>query len=392
MLDENLGPAPPAPVHLRDGIRGPAAVASARRRLRPAGHTGPNQKGIPVSTPDHDRAHPGFDEDGEATAFPPLSPGAGREPDLSFLAPARELVDWRLALAYEAAAETGLLDALPGTPSELAARCGLHEGALRAVLRELAAWGIVARDADGRHREGPRAPAAPDDAVLLRHAATIRRWAALIRPRLQERTYLPEGLPGRPLAPKPAVPNLLAVNARRLTRTVVDVCLDRFPDAESVLDLGGGHGEHALEFARRGLKATVQDLPPLIALAQEDERLREAGVALFAGDLHESLPQGPYDLVFCSTVTNMFDGPANEALYRRLRSVIAAGGGLAIVSYMGDRDEVTAAFGLQMLAWTDGGDAHGVADYERWLERAGYGGVSVRHLERPPQSVVLARR
>ncbi|GAA1466684.1 class I SAM-dependent methyltransferase [Nocardiopsis exhalans] len=345
-----------------------------------------------MRTPEHDDAHHGFDEDGEAAARPPLPPWAGPDPDLSFLAPARELVDWRLALAYEAAAETGTLDVLPGTPSELAARCGLHEGALRAVLRELAVWGIVTEDTAGRYREGPQAPAAPDDAVLLRHAATIRRWAALIRPRLEERTYLPEGLTGRPLAPKPTVPNLLAVNARRLTRTVVDVCLERFPDAESVLDLGGGHGEHALEFARRGLKATVQDLPALIALAEGDERLRDAGVELFAGDLHASLPEGPYDLVFCSTVTNMFDGPANESLYRRLRSVIAPGGGLAIVSYMGDRDQVTAAFGLQMLAWTDSGDAHGVADYEQWLERAGYDRVSVRHLERPPQSVVLARR
>lgn len=104
---------------------------------------------------------------------------------------------------------------------------------------------------------------------------------------------------------------------------MLDVCLEHFPHAQQVLDLGGGHGEHSLELARRGLRATMQDRPEVIE---------------------------------------------------------AAG-----------RDEVTASFGLQMLVWTDGGDAHSVADYHRWLTEAGYGSMQTHDLDHPPQTIVLAR-
>ncbi|WP_376773682.1 class I SAM-dependent methyltransferase [Lipingzhangella halophila] len=86
---------------------------------------------------------------------------------------------------------------------------------------------------------------------------------------------------------------------------VVDVCLRGFPHAERILDLGGGHGEHAREFARRGRRPTVQDLTRVVDEARTRNDLQEEGVELFAGDLATTLAPGPFDLVFCSTVTNM---------------------------------------------------------------------------------------
>ncbi|TDD18425.1 class I SAM-dependent methyltransferase [Nonomuraea diastatica] len=251
----------------------------------------------------------------------------------------------------------------------LAGRCELDPAALRAVLGKLTVWEVLAEDADGTYRPGPRFPVPPGDAVLLRHAATIRRWALLLGPRLRDRTALPEGLPARPAPPSRAEPDLLAINARRLTAPMVDVCLRHFPEARRVLDLGGGHGEHAREFARRGLRATMQDLPELIGIAEERGRLKAAGVELFAGDLRTTLPPGPFDLVLCAAVTNMFDAVVNRDLYRRLRMLIAPGGGLALVTYMRGRDEVTASFGLQMLVWTDGGRPYLHASVSRGLEQ-----------------------
>jgi SAM-dependent methyltransferase len=309
-------------------------------------------------------------------------------PDLSFLASPETLTDWRLALAYEAAADHGVLDALPGGLTALAARCGLEEGALRAVLGLLQAWGVVATDPEGRYTTGPRAPEPPNDAILLRHASPIRRWSALVGPRLRDRTALPEGMAAHPPPPRPVEPNLLAINARRLTGPMLDVCLQRFPHAKRVLDLGGGHGEHSLEL----LRPTLMDRPLVLEAADRDGRLSGAGVELFAGDFFADLPPGPFDLVLCAAVTNMFDRVSNQDLYRRLRPIIAPGGGLAIVSYMRGRDEVTASFGLQMLVWTDGGDAHTIEDYSSWLGEAGYGPVEVHDLPHPPQTVVLAER
>ena len=91
-----------------------------------------------MTTSEPERGAASFDEDGEAAGPGGLYGASGRGRDLSFLASDGELVDWRLVLAYEAAAETGVLEALPGSLGDLAERCGLDEGALRArYVRQL---------------------------------------------------------------------------------------------------------------------------------------------------------------------------------------------------------------------------------------------------------------
>jgi SAM-dependent methyltransferase len=159
-----------------------------------------------------------------------------------------------------------------------------------------------------------------------------------------------------------------------------------------VLDLGGGHGEFSVEFARRGLETKMQDLPEGVELADRRGPLPAASVELFAGDAFTALAPGPFDLVLCSADTNMFDAAANRELYLRLRPLITPGGGLAIVSYLRGRNRIAVTFALQMLVWTDGGDAHGEDDYRRWLTEEGYGPVQTHDLDDPPQTIVLAGR
>ncbi|MFD4365846.1 class I SAM-dependent methyltransferase [Rhodococcus sp. NPDC058521] len=248
------------------------------------------------------------------------------EPDLSFLAAPDTLADWRMVLSYEAVAHAGVLDELPGTCEELADSCTLDARALRTLLTHLCSYEILALDGDGIFTHGPAAPQPPHDDVLLNHAATIRRWSTLLGPRLRDRKALPDGMTDGPPKPARPRPDLLAINARRLTGTLVDECVRRFPQARRVLDLGGGHGEHALEFTRRGLSAVLQDLPAVLEAADRDGRLSRAGIELFPADLFTALPGGPFDLVLCSTVTNMFDEAANRDLYRRLRGLITRAG------------------------------------------------------------------
>ncbi|WP_375002943.1 class I SAM-dependent methyltransferase [Aeromicrobium sp. CTD01-1L150] len=312
-----------------------------------------------------------------------------QEADLSFLAPTAELADWRLVLAYESAAEAGALAALPGTADELATAAGLDVRGLRPVLGVLAAWEMLVVDPDGVYAPGRQLPDALADTALRRHGAAIRRWAGMLGPRLHDRSAMPTRIELPVMRPSTG-PDLLALNARRVAPQIVDLCQRVHPRIKRALDLGGGHGEHALELARRGVHSVVQDLPHVVARAQEQGRLEPAGVEVFAGDLRTDLPVGPFDLVLCSTVTNMFDGGEVAALLVRVRSVLAPGGLVAVASFMRGRDEVAAVFGLQMLAWTDGGDAHGVQDYGRWFADAGMRVVAVEDLDRPRLTVVLA--
>jgi len=309
--------------------------------------------------------------------------------DLSFLAPPEALCDWRMVLAYEAAAEAGILAALPAMPGELAARLDLDKRAVHALLEALAVWGVVEVDEQGRYARSAE-PSRSQDPVLRQHAAVIRRWAVHLGDRLGDRTGPSEPPPSR--ARPEILFDSLAANARRLIPAVLGACLKRFPRAQRVLDLGGGHGEYSLELARRGLRPVLQDLPEVIELVDRDGRLTGAGVELFPGDFHTTLPPGPFDLVLCAGVTHTFDGQRNLDLFRRIRPIIAPGGGLAILTFLRDRNPGASIFALQMLVATDTGDTHSEEDYQRRLGQAGYGPLEVVNLEGRAQTLVLAGR
>ena len=199
---------------------------------------------------------------------------------------------------------------------------------------------------------------------LRHHARALRRWATAIEPAL------------RGDAPASESPNpdmffdALARNARQAAPQIVDVCLRRFPEARTVLDLGGLHGEYSLEFTRRGLKATMQDKPEMIDVARRRGHLEAAGVELFAGSFFDVVPEGPFDLAFCSGITHTFDGEHNLALYRNLRPVIAPGGGVTVVTFLRNRNPMTALFAVQMLLNANNGDTHTEAEYRGWLGEA----------------------
>lgn len=310
--------------------------------------------------------------------------------ELSFLVPPGRVADWRMAVLYDAAAGAGLLDGLPGAPAGLAQRLGLDGHAVRVVLDALSVWGVVDAGDDGVYAVGAGAPAADAAAVLRHHARSIRSWSGQLGDRLRGAAVPPAPAP----VPDPGQIELwltaLAVNGRESAPGTVDACLDRVPAAGSVLDLGGGHGEYALEFARRGLRATMQDRPVVVDIARRQGRLVEAGVELFAGDFFEVLPDGEFDIVFCAGVAYTYDGERNSALYRRVRPLVAPGGSLVLHTFLRGTDELASIFAVQMLGATAGGDTHSEDDYRRWLGAAGYSSVDAVRLDRRPESLVLA--
>ncbi len=307
--------------------------------------------------------------------------------DLSFLAPPGEVADWRKTVLFDAVASTGVLAQLPATADEVGTALSLDPHAVRVTLDALGVWGIVARDDAGRYSLGQDAPGADDAAVIRNHARAVRAWATDLHARLRgEPEHRRVGL----TEPEVFLDGL-AVNARRSASKLVDLCLTRFPGTRRVLDLGGGHGEYSLEFARRGLAVTMQDLPPMIEVVRRRGRLEEAGVELFEGSFFDAVPDGPFDLAFCCGITHTFDGDRNMALYRRLRPVVEPGGGVAVVTFLRASGPLAELFAVQMLANGNGADTHTQAQYREWLTAAAFR-VDASPVDVPdrPQSVIFA--
>lgn len=318
-----------------------------------------------------------------------MTSAPGVAPEDSFFAGPNQVDDWRKVLLCDAAAEAGVLAALPASPAVIADRFGLDQRAVRILLDALAVWDVVVASEDDSYGPGPAMAGDDDPAVLPHHGSAIRNWSRVIDDRLR-------GAPVTPPAPQPA-PNTakwldtLAVFARRWAPTLADACLARFPEATTALDLGGGHGEYALELARRGLRVTIQDRIEVTDLAQADGRMAAAGVKVFAGDFFEQLPDRAFDLVLLANVAHTHDAAHNIELCRRILPNIAAGGGLAMTAFVRGRDPRSAIFALQMMSGTGGGDAHTEHDYARWLGEAGFSSCLTTDLDAQPQSLVLAQ-
>ncbi|MEX2291852.1 MAG: class I SAM-dependent methyltransferase [Mycobacteriales bacterium] len=292
-----------------------------------------------------------------------------RPADPTFLAPPGQVADWRRVLLCDVAAGTGLLEALPGTPEVLAERLELDAHALRVLLDALTVYQVVSGDADGTYVRGAEVPTDSTLAGLRHHARALRRWAAALEDRTRDRPISSATGPADP----EAFHDALAVTARQAAPGVVDACLTRFPHARSVLDLGGLHGEYSLEFTRRGLAATMQDQPVMVEVARRRGRLEAAGVQLFAGSFFDTVPEGPFDLAFCSGITHTFDGDHNLALFGNLRRVLVpSGAGVAVVTFLRGRHPVSALFAVQMLLNANGGDTHTEAEYRQWLGDSGF--------------------
>ena len=294
--------------------------------------------------------------------------------------------DWRRSLIYSTARDAGLLAALPGTVAEAAASAGVDEDAARVVLEALEVWGIVGADGSGRYGRGADWPSPDEDAALGQQAGFITGMAAHLPDRLRG---VVEPMPQRTPEELERWQAGMAARARTVAPGLVDACLARVPHAKRVLDLGGGHGEYGLEFARRGLTVVLQDRPDILSFPERREVWAAGGVELFPGDFFEILPEGPFDLVFCAGVTHTFDGERNRLLYKRLRPLVADDGALAIVSFPRGTPQAR-LFAVTMLVVGNRGDTHSTEDYRQWLADAGFAMEPVT-IDELQQSMFLAR-
>lgn len=166
--------------------------------------------------------------------------------------------------------------------------------------------------------------------------------------------------------------------------------LPLMPDGARTLDVGGGPGAIAEALTRGGANVTVFDLPEVVDLVRE--RLERAGIRAEAGDMNESLPDGPFDAVYLGHTSHMYGARENRELFRRLYGVLAPGGLLAIRDFVRGESAGAEMFAVNMLVFTPSGGTYTAEEYRAWLEKAGFEGFQAVRVPGRDTHLVLGRR
>lgn len=286
-----------------------------------------------------------------------------------------------LVAAVAGAHDVGLLAALhgePGTPAELAHRCGCDPSATARVLDVLLAAGIV--DPDGTGRYGLTAPvrAAVDSAPggLAGFAGIWQDPSGFLRSG-RGPVDMDGDLAERSRSYAAAVDDL----GRMFAPTAAALATRLGPLLSGdVLDLGAGSAVWGLAMIARAPAArlTAVDLPAVLPAAHRAARrlgLHDR-ITTIAGSYHEvALPPVAFDRVVLANVLHLESEPAAAALLRRAAATLRPGGTLVVVDALDpigpDGALAHAAYALHLAMRTRHGRPHPASSIVEWGAAAG---------------------
>lgn len=241
------------------------------------------------------------------------------------------------------------------TGAELAERCQTDPTATGIILDTLEGFGYVAREED-RYQLTAMAqrwmvtPAANDDPESFDFTLVQRFWALLLFQLWDDlegtarRGYpsldLYRWLDQRPDAQRIFQEMLGQLAKLNGAEIVASLQLEpaRLEQPLRLLDLGAGHGRHALSFLQRvpGAHATLVDSQTALAIARENAQklgLEDRCDFVTADFRTEELP-GKFDVIFLFSIVHSFDGPTNVELLRRVREALLPGGTLVLLEQL----------------------------------------------------------
>lgn len=300
-------------------------------------------------------------------------------------------MDYRELCLLWAARETGIIDAVTfdaGTPDEVADETDVIPRAARITLEAMAEMGFLERVGDEYE---------PTNRALGLFVKTDVRSVGSVPHKLDcldRWLALPEtmrtGTP--PELPDEWTTNFVGAMATvddSTVRACVTEAVHEHPDAERVLDIGGGPGVFAKEFVRRGFEATLVDQPAVIDI---DRRfLEREPIELVVEDITDDLPTG-FDIVFCSRVAHALAPDENRMLLRNAFDALEPGGVAVFIDRVRGRADGAALMGAHMLAQTENGDTYTAEQFLDWFEDVGFEGFEIRDVPGTNQQAVVGRR
>ncbi|HOO70658.1 MAG TPA: methyltransferase [Spirochaetota bacterium] len=178
---------------------------------------------------------------------------------------------------------------------------------------------------------------------------------------------------------------------KKLAPEIVGKCLDYCPGAKSAADIGGAPGTMAKEFARRGLKTTVYDLPVSMAV-MKSELSKIKNITIAEGDATESLPGGPFDIAFLGNICHGQSPKNNEKMISLCFDELKKGGCIVIFDNIRGQTPGAARVALHMITQSEQGDIYTKKQYVSWLEKAGFSDIKVEKLTEPAWKLILAKK
>lgn len=162
----------------------------------------------------------------------------------------------------------------------------------------------------------------------------------------------------------------------------------------TMLDLGGGPGTNAMAMAKKGVKATIFDRQPTIAIARKVARREKVkDLHFIAGDFQQDNIGSGYDLILLSQIMHAYSAGENIALLKKCRKALNPGGRVVVQEFP-INDALTsppqsAIFSVNMLVGTRSGRCYAPGEMKEWFAKTGFDQISVKKLS---ETVIVAGR
>lgn len=181
------------------------------------------------------------------------------------------------------------------------------------------------------------------------------------------------------------------VYAKKTAAQAVEHCLKKNPEAKNILDIGGATGTVSRIFAKRGLRATLFDIPEVIEL-DKHALAGNPNIELTAGDFNADLPDGPFDIVYLGNITHIYSGAKNAALFKKIYRILNPGGIIAILDFINGVSPSAPLFAVNMLVNTKAGGAWTLDEFNDWLKAAGFSDIGYIDVKERDQQLLSGKK
>ncbi len=274
-----------------------------------------------------------------------------------------------------------VIDDGPKTSDEIAKEVGANARAIDRLLNSLVVLGLLVKET-GKFKNAPDTSeflvrGKPEYMSNLQHISYVAdSWSTLTEAVRQGKSVYER--PGGAEGEKRTAAFIEAMDYLSKRRAEGLISHLDLTGVKRVLDIGGGSGENAMEFARakNDIEAVVFDLPKVVGLT--DGYIENGGlsdrVKTVPGDYHEDEFGEDFDMVLLSQIIHSNSPDENEALIAKCVSALNDGGRLVIQDFIVDDDRTdppwAVTFALNMLVGTGGGDTYTEGEVRGFMQNA----------------------